>query len=153
MFFNRKKADERKQWLSNYDPECFIDHTLDWIRYSEFVDKEMIHYAEDSNMRAIPSVMDGLKPGQRKILFACFKRNLRSELKVAQLQGYVAEHAAYHHGEMSLGATIINMAQNFVGSNNINLLMPIGQFGTRSQGGKDHASARYIFTNLNKYAH
>jgi DNA topoisomerase II len=62
----------------------------------------------------------------------------------------VAEHAAYHHGEMSLGATIINMAQNFVGSNNINLLMPIGQFGTRSQGGKDHASARYIFTNLNK---
>ena len=42
------------------------------------------------------------------------------------------------------------MAQNFVGSNNINLLMPIGQFGTRNQGGKEAASARYIFTNLNK---
>jgi DNA topoisomerase-2 len=83
LFFNRKKADERKQWLSNYDPESYIDHTLDWIRYSEFVDKEMIHYAVDSNMRAIPSVMDGLKPGQRKILFACFKRNLRAEIKVA----------------------------------------------------------------------
>lgn len=42
------------------------------------------------------------------------------------------------------------MAQNFVGSNNINLLMPNGQFGSRNEGGKDHASARYIFTCLNK---
>jgi len=42
------------------------------------------------------------------------------------------------------------MAQNFVGSNNINLLMPNGQFGTRLQGGKDSASERYIFTQLNK---
>lgn len=45
-------------------------------------------------------------------------------------------------------ATIVGLAQNFVGSNNINLLMPIGQFGTRLQGGKDAASARYIFTSL-----
>ena len=59
-------------------------------------------------------------------MFACFKRNLKSELKVAQLSGYVSEHAAYHHGEMSLQGTIINMAQSYVGSNNINLLMPIG---------------------------
>ena len=42
------------------------------------------------------------------------------------------------------------MAQDFVGSNNINLLVPSGQFGTRLQGGKDHASERYIFTKLNK---
>lgn len=51
---------------------------------------------------------------------------------------------------MSLTMTIVNMAQNYVGSNNINLLMPNGQFGSRNLGGKDHASARYIFTNLNK---
>jgi DNA topoisomerase-2 len=75
--------------------------------------------------------MDGLKPGQRKILFSCFKRKLRAEIKVAQLAGYVAEHSSYHHGEMSLCMTIVNMAQDFVGSNNLNLLMPIGQFGTR----------------------
>ena len=66
--------------------------------------------------------MDGLKPSQRKILFACFKRNLTSEIKVAQLAGYVAEHSAYHHGEVSLCGAIISMAQNFVGSNNLNLL-------------------------------
>ena len=82
-------------------------------------------------------------------MFACFKRKLKGEIKVAQLSGYVAEHSAYHHGEVSLQTTIVNLAQNFVGSNNINLLMPIGQFGTRNMGGKEAASARYIFTSLN----
>ena len=83
-------------------------------------------------------------------MFGCFKRNLRDEIKVAQLTGYISEHSAYHHGEQSLSGTIVAMAQNFVGSNNINLLLPLGQFGTRNKGGKDSASARYIFTNLNK---
>jgi DNA topoisomerase-2 len=71
-------------------------------------------------------------------------------MKVAQLGGYIAEHSAYHHGEMSLVETIVGMAQNYVGSNNINLLVPNGQFGSRNSGGKDHASARYIFTELSK---
>jgi len=102
------------------------------------------------NQRSIPSLCDGLKPSERKILFGCFKRNLRDEIKVAQLTGYISEHSAYHHGEQSLSGTIVAMAQNFVGSNNINLLLPLGQFGTRNKGGKDSASARYIFTNLNK---
>lgn len=60
--------------------------------------------------------------------------------------GYIGEHSGYHHGEVSLMETIINMAQDYVGSNNLNLLDPRGQYGTRDQGGKDHASARYIFT-------
>ena len=103
-------------------------------------------------VRSIPSMCDGLKPGQRKIMFACFKRKLTStsEVKVAQLAGYVGEHTEYHHGEESLKGTIIGLAQDFVGSNNLNLLLPVGQFGTRNMGGKDHASARYIFTSLNK---
>jgi DNA topoisomerase-2 len=50
---------------------------------------------------------------------------------------------------VSLQGAIVGLAQNFVGSNNINLLEPIGQFGSRNMGGKDHASARYIFTSLN----
>lgn len=40
------------------------------------------------------------------------------------------------------------MAQDFVGSTNINLLHPSGQFGTRLAGGTDAASPRYIFTHL-----
>jgi DNA topoisomerase II len=53
-------------------------------------------------------------------------------------------------GEKSLQDAIVGMAQNFCGSNNVNLLVPSGQFGTRRMGGKDHASARYIFTKLEK---
>ena len=93
--------------------------------------------------------MDGQKPSNRKVLYAAFKRKLINEIKVAQLSGYTSEHAAYHHGEVSLEATIKNMAQNFVGSNNMNLLDPVGQFGSRLQGGKDAAQSRYIFTKLN----
>ena len=93
-------------------------------------------------------MVDGLKPSQRKVLFACFKRKLKREIKVAQLAGYVSEHSAYHHGEASLAGTIVGMAQTFVGSNNIALLHPAGQFGTRLLGGKDAASPRYIFTKL-----
>lgn len=62
--------------------------------------------------------------------------------------GSVAEQSAYHHGEQSLCSTIVNLAQNYVGSNNINLLQPKGQFGTRLSGGKDSASPRYIFTMM-----
>ena len=92
---------------------------------------------------------DGLKISLRKILFSAFKRKLTSEIKVAQFSGYVSEHSAYHHGEASLNGAIVNMAQNYVGSNNINLLQPNGQFGTRLHGGDDSASERYIFTQLN----
>ena len=71
---------------------------------------------------------------------------------MAQLAGSVGEQSAYHHGEASLMGTIINLAQDFVGSNNINLLQPIGQFGTRLAGGKDSASPRYIFTQMSPLA-
>ena len=99
-------------------------------------------------MRSIPSMVDGIKPGQRKILYGCFKRNLKSEIKVVQLAGYVSENTGYHHGEQSLVQTIINLAQDFVGSNNLYILMPNGSFGSRAVGGKDSAAPRYIFTEL-----
>ena len=67
---------------------------------------------------------------------------------MAQLSGSVAEKSAYHHGEVSLQETIVKLAQNFVGSNNLNLLKPIGMFGSRLQGGKDHAASRYIHTKV-----
>ncbi|EJK52100.1 hypothetical protein THAOC_28668 [Thalassiosira oceanica] len=90
--------------------------------------------------RSLPHVFDGLKTSQRKVLFACFKKKLKNEIKVAQLAGYIGEHSAYHHGEQSLHSTIIGMAQNYVGTNNINLLYPSGQFGTRRMGGKSRDS-------------
>ncbi|CAH0478764.1 unnamed protein product [Peronospora belbahrii] len=148
MAFSKKRVEDRKDWLRGYEPGTYVDYDIDAMGYTEFVNKELILFSMADNIRSIPSVLDGFKPSQRKVLFCCFKRNLRSELKVAQLAGYVSEHSAYHHGEQSLQGCIVNMAQDFVGSNNIHLLSPIGQFGTRLMGGKDAASSRYIFTNL-----
>ena len=148
LAFNKKRADDRKTWINSYEDGNLIDHTQKEVSYKDFVDKELVLFAKANVARAIPSMVDGFKPSQRKVLFGCFKRNLKNDVKVAQLVGYVSEQAAYHHGEASLSETIVGMAQDFVGSNNINLLVPQGQFGTRLQGGKDSASARYIYTRL-----
>ena len=151
MAFNKKKTEERKNWLMNFDPNTPpLNLDVTKISYNKFINRELILFSMYDNQRSIPSLCDGLKPSERKILYGCFKKNLREEIKVAQLVGYISEHTAYHHGEQSLAGTIVAMAQNFVGSNNINLLMPNGQFGTRNKGGKDSASSRYIFTELNK---
>jgi len=148
LAFNKKQADDRKRWLSHYDPTKMLIPVASKASYTNFVNDELIHFSNADNIRSLPHVMDGLKPSQRKILFSCLKRNLRDEIRVAQLAGYVSEHAAYHHGEASLNGTIVAMAQNFVGSNNVNLLKPVGQFGSRLMGGKDAASPRYIHTYL-----
>ncbi|WIA35043.1 hypothetical protein OEZ86_003534 [Tetradesmus obliquus] len=148
MAFSKKKVEDRKRWLSAFKPGTYLDQSVDNISYKDFVHKELILFSRADLERSIPSVVDGLKPGQRKILYCCFKRNLKKDIKVAQLAGYVSEHSAYHHGEASLQGTIVGLAQDFVGSNNLNLLYPSGQFGTRLQGGKDAASARYIYTRL-----
>jgi DNA topoisomerase-2 len=148
MCFNKQRVADRKQWISSYEAGTYMDFTVQQMSYVDFVNKEYIIMAVQSNLRGIPNVLDGLKPSTRKILYACLKRGLRQEIKVAQLAGYTSEHAAYHHGEASLNNAIIGMAQNYVGSNNIALLQPNGQFGTRLLGGKDAASPRYIFTQL-----
>ena len=150
MVFNKKRAEDRKDWLKFYDRDAYLDTAKSSVSYEEFINRELIHFSKYDCDRSIPNLMDGLKISLRKILYSGFKKNLTTEIKVAQFSGYVSEHSGYHHGEASLNAAIVGMAQNFVGSNNVNLFMPNGQFGTRLQGGKDSASERYIFTQLNK---
>lgn len=148
LAFNRNLSDNRKEWMSKYEQGTYLDRSTPTISYVDFINKEQILFSIASNQRSIPSVIDGCKVGQRKVLYSCFKRKQTNEMKVSQLCGYIADVSAYHHGEQSLCGTIINLAQNFVGSNNINYLWPCGQFGTRSQGGNNAASPRYIFTHL-----
>jgi DNA topoisomerase-2 len=155
MAFSKSKTDARKKWLNSMEKNTYLNYSAaqkNGVNYSDFINKELILFSNADNARSIPHIMDGFKPSQRKVLFACFKKKLKAEIKVAQLAGYIGEHSAYHHGDMSLNGTIIAMAQSYVGSNNVNLLYPSGQFGTRRMGGKDHASARYIFTRLEKIA-
>jgi DNA topoisomerase-2 len=147
--FNKKRADERKVWLGEHQRSLHLDTTNTQVSYNDFIDKELRHYSIYDCERSIPNMVDGLKTSLRKILYCAFKRRLTTEVKVAQLSGYVSEHSEYHHGESSLNAALVGLSQNFVGSNNINLLEPRGQFGSRLQGGDDSASERYIFTQLN----
>lgn len=148
LAFAKDQSDKRKDWLKEYDEHNILDYDSDSITYKDFIHKELIHFSNNDIIRSIPNLLDGFKPAQRKVLYACLKRNLTNDIKVSQLVGYISENTAYHHGENSLIKTVIGMAQNFLGSNNINLLKPQGQFGTRLMGGKDHSSARYIFTSL-----
>ncbi len=153
LAFAKAMADARKGWLVEHmksPPACIPYGQVKTLEVTEFIHRDMANFSVEDIKRSIPHVADGLKPSQRKVIYACLKRNLTKDMKVAQLSGYVAEHTAYHHGEASLQGTIIGLAQNFVGANNIPLLEPSGQFGTRLMGGKDAASPRYIFTRLSE---
>ncbi len=151
LAFNKKRADDRKTWLMNYHKDEVLDYTNTDVNYEEFVNKDLIHFSNRDLERSINHICDGFKESTRKILFACLKRKLyTNEIKVAQLAGNVSEVTAYHHGEQSLQQAIIGMAQIFVGTNNINTLVPNGQFGSRLHGGSDASSPRYIFTLLSQ---
>jgi DNA topoisomerase-2 len=150
LAFDKKRSEDRKMWLKTYDKDNIIEQTQKNILYHEFIDRELIHFSDYDCKRSIACVCDGLKPSLRKVIYSCFKKNLKKEMKVAQLAGYIGENSAYHHGEASLYEAIIGLAQDFVGANNINLLEPKGQFGCRYMGGSDAASPRYIFTCLNE---
>lgn len=149
LAFDKKHASVRKDWLATYNSTVQLSRDINDHTLSDFVHKMLIHFSNDDVTRSIPFVGDGLKPSQRKIIYACVKRNLyKTEMKVAQFSGSVAEIACYHHGEASLNSAIIQLARDFVGTNNVNILQPIGMFGTRENGGKDSASPRYIFTRF-----
>ena len=152
LAFKKTLTDERKHWIVNgISRNETISNTQKRISYSDFINKDLVWFSIADNVRSIPCVIDGLKPSQRKVVYACRARQ-NTEIKVSQLAGIISTKTAYHHGEASLMGTIINLAQNFLGSNTYNLLAPKGQFGTRLMGGKDAASPRYIFTKLSEHS-
>lgn len=150
LAFNNKRADDRKEWLMNeYDPLANINRGQREVDVSDFINLELSHFSTYDCSRSIPCILDGFKPSQRKIIHVSLKYISKNEMKVGQLGPKVSEMTDYHHGEQSLMGAIINMAQDYVGSNNLNLLLPVGAFGSRISGGSDAAFPRYIFTKLN----
>ncbi|GJX26748.1 DNA topoisomerase 2-like protein [Tanacetum coccineum] len=140
--FDKMKIGETKYWLQAHQ----AGHSKEkHIRYRDFINKELFVF---SNQISIPSIVDGLNLLKRKILFCAFMKPITEKIQVSKFSRYVSVLSAYYHDNASLVETIIGMAQNYVGSNNINLLQPNGHFGTRLMGGKDHSSARDIFTQL-----
>ena len=160
LAFNDKLSDSRKEWLTKWR-SAFDVESLQMQPISTFIEHELVLFSLANVKRSIPRFMDGLKESQRKILWGAFlkwgsdpkgkkakkyiKKSTR-ELKVAQLAMFVAEKTQYHHGEMALSDTIVAMAQDFVGANNLPYFTQDGQFGTRNKGGKDASNTRYSFT-------
>ncbi|KAL3476533.1 DNA topoisomerase, partial [Aspergillus californicus] len=152
LAFSKKKVEERKEWLRQFKPGTYLDHSVSKITYADFINKELILFSMADNIRSIPSVIDGMKPGQRKVVYTALRRNIKKDVKVLDLAGQILSLTEYHHGDASMHQTIIGLAQDFVGSNNINCLEPSGFFGSRLKGGSDASSARYIFTRLSPFA-
>lgn len=116
----------------------------------QFFNKEYSSYAEYVlENRALPSIIDGLKPGARKIMNAAFK--ILSESKVSSfldLTGSTLSLSKYHHGDSSLETTIITLGSYFR-----NNLYPIVIEGTGgSLRSTESASPRYLDVTLSKYA-
>ena len=147
-----KNSDKRKEWLSQYNPRAIQDFEED-TSITRFINERLIEFSIDDCGRSIPNILDGLKESQRKILYAVFKKKLKyngKALKVAQLAGYVAEQTDYHHGETCLYDTIVGLANDIIGKNNLPYFFRDGQYGTRLSGGKDASAGRYIFTKLDQ---
>ena len=121
MVFSKKRAGDRKTWISSYSTRIGNDIVgggglsgSGSIR--EFINEDLIQFSMYDNVRSIPNLMDGLKVGQRKILWTCLSGNIISDVKVAVLAARVSEKMHYHHGEQSLCETITGMGQTFADS-------------------------------------
>jgi DNA topoisomerase-2 len=157
LAFDQKRAGDRKQWIDAYMSNPNYETCRQFlaspdahqvVRLKTFFDEQFVRYCVDDCQRSIPSIMDGLKVSQRKIIYSMRLKRSAEPVKVAQWAGYIAEKTHYKHGEQCLQDTIIKMAQQFVGSNNVCLVTSDGQFGSRLSGGKDAASGRYIYSKL-----
>lgn len=122
------------------------------VDITEQLDRDLKSYQRDNILRKLPHVMDGSVPSRRKVIFTA--RNVfgssNAEMKVNAFVNETSKTTHYHHGESSLAGTVTKMAQEFPGARHLPFLRPQGQFGTRSNGGKDSADPRYTFTQINK---
>lgn len=154
--FGPKEIPWRKKWLTERGDGDVVplDYKSPIVPVDDFYNSELYEFSRADIVRSIPSVVDGLKKSQRQALCGSlhhFEKTKNQKFKVAQLSGVVAAHTKYAHGEVSLQDTIVGMAQDFCGSNNMPLFNTQGAFGSRMQSGKDAASARYIYTSLRPY--
>ena len=167
--FHKDHAAFRRKWLDDYvharrnlaktvvseiDPSITTaDYEVSQQSVRDFFSQELILFNEASCGRNLPRRDDGLKLSQRKIIYSALTKPLPysmvDPLKVSQFCGYVAEHTQYHYGDKALNDAIVRLAQSYVGSNNIPLLFPEGNFGSRDDNGNDAAASRYIHTKQN----
>lgn len=147
-------TDKRKDWIAGVNEESYLPREKGGeISFNDFCTIDLALAGYDTCERSIPSVVDGLKPSQRKVMYTFFNMSQKAastSTKVFQITGKVADFAFYHHGDSSMNQTITKMGQTFCGSNNIPLLEKDGQFGSRNKLGEDASAPRYIAAYLSE---
>jgi DNA topoisomerase-2 len=149
LAFNKKRSDDRKAFLTACDPRAFVDYKQAETTVDAFVTSELLpQYALASVVRAIPSVVDGFKEALRKCFHGARILKIPSGgISVANAAGEIASKTKYHHRATALEDTLIGMAADYAGTPNVNLFLPLGQFGTRFKHAA--ASAAYPLIALN----
>jgi len=113
------------------------------MKITEFFKKDYVNFSSYDNLRKIASLVDGQKNASRKILYTILEKNIKEKVKVSQLGSKVAEFSEYLHG--NLDGVIVNLGQDFPGSNNIPLVKKSGNFGTRFS--QEASASRYIYAS------
>lgn len=116
---------------------------------SEYLNNDYLSSSMYILYRSTPSYIDGLKNSTRKLVYTLKKKNIKEETKVSALGGFVTSEAGYLHGDTSIQGAIVTTAQDYCGSNNLPIITPNGNFGTRMIN--EASSARYIFTKPQPY--
>lgn len=164
LAFDKKMSDERKAWITekreDYDPiletvsrkPFYMSQTI-----TNYLDNSLMLFNLSNLYRALPSMYDGFKECQRKIMWAAINmwivKNKHTDSRVSQFSAYAAELSHYEHGEMSLSKAVIKMSQNFCGSNNLPNFLAEGQMGDRDGGLSEIPDARYPYIRLHRWCY
>ena len=163
LAFHEDRSNDRKDWIEKWRDVAQSDDILsidlsqiktqdgnfEGQNISQFINRELVGYSVSSLFRAIPSEYDHLKESQRKGLYGVMKEfnykysSRNKTVKVETIANKVTADVEYHHGAKNLADTLIKMAQDFTGSNNMGYFTKKGMFGSRDDGGLYAAAARY----------
>ena len=135
-----------RQYLSKGVKKCDM---RDRGNIEFIVKRQFAAYAYASNLRKIPSEIDGLVPAMRKVLYYAIKYIKGNDNIVDRLANRAADKTRYHHGSNNLIGVIVNMASDYVGGIQVPFFQQNGQFASRHDD--EHAAGRYIKTGLMKY--
>jgi DNA topoisomerase-2 len=156
LAFGHKTVKARRELyrlLIKINPDERLD-SRNISRVQDLIYDELITYAIMANERHIPRIEDGMKKVQRQVIFACLRSSIEGKKsksvssskmwRVDEFSAHVMKVTRYAHGPESLNGTVIGMAADYPGANNINLLTGVGEFGSRMGCGKDAAAPRYL---------
>ena len=115
-------------------------------KFSDIMDSEVRDYSMYTiESRALPHLIDGLKPSQRFFLYSVLRNARNNFTKVASVGGVVSEYG-YHHAETSAQDTGAAMANTW--NNNFPIIQGRGNFGSRIV--QEAAAARYIYCMIHE---